>query len=69
MSNGGDQEGAGGGGGGVRVYQDWRALFKGEEQPQVLLSSPSEGPLFLFALVMLVGLTAGSCGHQYPYRI
>lgn len=45
---------------GVRLYQDWRALFKGKEQPQEILSSLSEGSLFLFALVMLAGWTTES---------
>lgn len=37
-------------GGGTRVNKDWGALSKGKEQPQVLLSAPCEGPLFLLAL-------------------
>lgn len=41
------QESGGWGGGGERVYQDWRALFKGKEQPQVLLSSVW-GPIVSF---------------------
>lgn len=37
--------------GGVKVNrQDWRALSKGKKLPQVLLSPPCEGPLWLLAL-------------------
>lgn len=38
------------------VNQDWRALSEEKEQPQVLFSSPSEGPLFHFTLLKHVKL-------------